>query len=98
MSSSRRRGPSNRPRQKRPSQRLAPAAPTTSGADDGLLETASAAAPVRSRRMQAVATTRPTVLPRVVEYAYIGADLRRLLVISGVLLVLMVVLLAVVNR
>lgn len=97
-SSSKRRGPSSRPRQRRPSQRATAVRSAIAIGDDGLLETAAAAPSARSRRSQVAAIARPLVLPRDVEYAYISADLKRLLFIAGILLGLMVVILVLVGR
>ena len=52
----------------------------------------------RSRRRMAVPTTQAVVLTRAEEFAYIRSDMRRLIVIAGGLLALMVLLLVVVNR
>jgi hypothetical protein len=54
-------------------------------------------APVRSRRA-AAALAPPIGLTREAEYAYIRADLRRLLITAGGLLALMLVILVIVER
>ena len=48
--------------------------------------------------MRSPATAAAVALPRPVEYAYIRADLRRLLIIAAGLLALMLVILLLVNR
>ena len=50
-----------------------------------------------TRRTRLRVAARVTPLPREVEYAYIGSDMRRLLAIAGILLVLMIVPLVVVG-
>ncbi|MCC7023817.1 MAG: hypothetical protein IT338_13430 [Thermomicrobiales bacterium] len=56
------------------------------------------AAPSRSRRSSLRSTVRPVALSREAELAYIRADLRRLYIIAGCLLVLMLVILVIVER
>jgi hypothetical protein len=63
--------------------------------DEPIIVTAPSAR--RSRRVASTAAT-AVVLPREVEYAYIRADLRRLILIAAGLLVLMLVILVVVER
>lgn len=52
----------------------------------------------RSRRRPMAATNAVMPLPREVEMAYIYADLRRLIVIAGALLAMMLVILFIVER
>ena len=54
--------------------------------------------PVAARARASLAAARAPVLSRSEEFAYIRADLRRLLTIAAVLLVVMIVLLFVVER
>ena len=56
------------------------------------------AAPGRARRSAATTTPRIVELTREQEFAYIRADMRRLVIIAGGLLGLMLVLLIVVSR
>ncbi len=55
-------------------------------------------APTRARRSVAAPAPRAVELTREQEFAYIRSDLRRLFVIAGGLLAIMIVLLIVVNR
>ena len=55
-------------------------------------------APARVRRRVSMSTARAIELTRDQEFAYIRADMRRLIIIAGGLLALMLVLLFVVNR
>ena len=54
-------------------------------------------APVRSRRAVAATVPRSAGLSREAEFAYIRSDMRRLFVIAGGLLALMLILLVVVS-
>jgi hypothetical protein len=54
-------------------------------------------APVRSRRAVAATVPRGAELSREAEFAYIRSDMRRLFVIAGGLLALMLILLVVIN-
>ena len=56
------------------------------------------AAPTRGRRSVAAAAPRVVELSREQEFAYIRSDMRRLFLIAGGLLALMLVLLVVVSR
>jgi hypothetical protein len=56
------------------------------------------AAPTRARRSVAMPAPRAVELTREQEFAYIRSDLRRLFVIAGGLLAVMLILLVVVNR
>ena len=56
------------------------------------------AAPVRARRAMAMNTPRVVELPREQEFAYIRSDMRRLFLIAGGLLAIMIFLLLVVSR
>ncbi len=55
-------------------------------------------AATRSRRRVAMPTTRAVELTREQEFAYIRSDMRRLVIIAGGLLALMLILLIVVSR
>ena len=55
-------------------------------------------APTRVSRRPAMSATPAVELTREQEFAYIRSDMRRLMIISGALLALMLVLLFVVNR
>ena len=55
-------------------------------------------APVRARRSTVATPPRPVGISREAEFAYIRSDMRRLVVIAGALLALMLLLLVLVNR
>ena len=57
----------------------------------------SSAGPIQARRTTPTAP-RPVGITREAEFAYIRSDMRRLIVIAGVLLALMFLLLVLVNR
>ena len=63
-----------------------------------LPDTTVGGVPTRTRRRVAPTATRAVELTRGQEFAYIRADMRRLVVIAGGLLALMLVLLIVVSR
>jgi hypothetical protein len=62
------------------------------------LEMVTPRATARSRRMPAERMAPTPVLNRAAEMAYVRADMRRLLVISGVLLALMLAILVLIGR
>ena len=73
--------------------------PAVTTLDAGLLaDGVAVAAPARSRRSVATAAPRVPELTREQEFAYIRSDMRRLFVIAGGLLAVMLVLLVVVSR
>lgn len=68
-------------------------------ADDFVVEQqVVVAAPSRSRRAPLAPPAPPVGISREAEFAYIRSDMRRLFVIAGALLALMLVLLVLVNR
>lgn len=99
------RGPSRQPRTRRKGaprggrHGLSRPAPIAEPIEElELVEVAAPTAPTRSRRVR---TERPMPTPtisREAEMAYVRADMRKLFVISGALLALMLVILALVGR
>jgi hypothetical protein len=73
--------------------RPAATTPVVSPPGDGLV-----APSIRGRRSPAAASPRVVEIPREQEFAYIRSDMRRLFLIAGGLLALMLVLLIVVSR
>jgi hypothetical protein len=63
-----------------------------------LPDTSVASAPTRTRRRAATSAAHAVELTRDQEFAYIRSDMRRLVIIAGGLLALMLVLLLVVSR
>jgi hypothetical protein len=61
-------------------------------------EPGAAVAPARVLRRTRPGVSTVVALPREVEYAYIRSDMRRLLIIAGALLALMLVILILVER
>jgi hypothetical protein len=66
--------------------------------DRPLREETDVNSPTRVRRRTATSTTPAIELTREQEFAYIRSDMRRLFIIAGALLALMLVLLIAVNR
>ena len=67
--------------------------------DDFAIEQQVAApAPARARRPTATTAARSVGISREAEFAYIRSDMRRLFVIAGALLALMLLLLVLLNR
>jgi hypothetical protein len=100
---SKRRGPTSKPKQRRPSAQRPSQAQAHVAPGVEPVGPAAAALPasprVSSRSKRAsLAAARVTPLPRSVEYAYIRDDLRRLAIIATALLALMLVILLLVNR
>ena len=75
-----------------------PAAPVELGQELEPVQVAAPVAAVTSRRVRAERPVAPPAITREAEMAYVRADMRKLLVISGGLLALMLLILAVAGR